>query len=124
MLLDIVRPNEFYENKTDFLNGYYKQAATFLNIMKGMPYEEALTKVKALPIKDPKVVYNVRDMNTKDRTTEETTLRNYLRMVRQENLVIAPSLTAYIPASENKSFLGRFIIKKMKCKRTLLKSLV
>jgi len=113
-MLDIVRPDDFYQMSTDVIKGYHSQGAMYLHKMSKKPLSECEKFVRSLPIKDPKVLMNVRDPITQDRSREETTLRQYFRLCTQENLVVAPTLTAYLPASEKRSFLGRFIIKKMK----------
>lgn len=113
-MLDIERPNDFYKQSIDPLVGYLKQGALYLNKMTGKPIEECLDFIRTVPIRDPKVVINTRDENTGDKHEDVTTLRMYLKACKDEDLVIAPTLTGYLPAKEKRSFLGRFIIKKMK----------
>lgn len=113
-MLDIERPKEFYKPHTDPLVGYLKQGAAYLNKMTGKPIEECMEFIRTIPLRDPKVVINIRDQNTLDKYEETTTLRQYMKACKDEDLVVAPTLTAYIPAKEKTSFLGRFIVKKMK----------
>lgn len=112
-MIDIERPNDFYKPSNDPLVGYLKQGSLFLSKMTGKPLEECEKFIRTVPIRDPIVKYNVRDENTLDKHEEETTLRQYLKACKDENLIVAPTLTGYLPASTKPSFLGRFTKKKM-----------
>ena len=112
-MYDIERPDEFYKVSNDPLVGYLKQGSLFLSKMTGKPLSECEKFIRTIPIRDPVIKYNVRDETTLDKHEEEMTLRQYMKVCKDENLIIAPTLTAYLPASQKPSFIGQFIIKKM-----------
>jgi hypothetical protein len=110
---DITRDVSFYQPSRTILPAYFKQAAVYLNKMTGKPIEECQQFIRSIPIKDPKVTLNVRNMETGDKVSEETTFTSFIETCRKENLILAPTFTAYISVKDGVSFLGRYITKKM-----------
>lgn len=111
----------FYKPATDILGPAGRNAADYLSKMTGQPLERCMEFIRretsaggAFPLRDPKVYLNVKDPVTGDRHEDMMTLSRYLETVKQENLVLVPTLTAYLPQSEKQSFLGREIIINMK----------
>ncbi len=107
-----INPTDSYQRESDLLGYYVKDAANFLMISTGKPFEECLTFVKdnlkpngMFPFKDPKVVYLDRIENG-DRVRKETTLHRYLQSSVKENEIVG----LVGESGCGKSTLGRTIV--------------
>lgn len=129
-------PNPFvlhpkkYKRNIDPLRDYISDCARYLNQMTGAPIEECITFVKTelhpgdadkgikpgmFAFKDPKIVYLERGENG-DRTQKEGTLQAYLVESINNQELIAPTLTTYIPPHVKKSLLVDYIDANVKAR--------
>ena len=115
------RPDEYYRQTGEILESAIRNSAFYLHKMTGDDLSTCRSAVVkyigpdgVFKVRDPVVNYTVRDPNTGDRHEDTTTLRQYLNMVKQEDLIIVPTLTAYLPKKEKVSFIGKDIIINMK----------
>lgn len=114
------RPDEFYTATGDVLESAVRNGAFFLHKMTGDAPEQCFEYISKnigkdgkFPIRDPLVHLTVRDPVTSDRSEDTMTLRQYLKTVKTEDLVLVPTLTAYLPKKEKRSFLAKDIIINM-----------
>lgn len=122
------RPPEYYNQHIDIVENALRDSAFYLHKMTGQPLEkcrEYVVRTTApdgkFKLRDPKVTYIVKDEITGDRSEDVTTLRQYINMVKQENLIVVPTLTAYVQKAEKPSFLGTEIVVNMNRRSTFKK---
>ena len=123
-----VLPDNQYVRAVDPVGQYINQAAHYLSIKSGDAFETCLKwvqdsiKQKSFTgIKDPKIVFYERGDN-EDRVKQECSLSGYIYSAIKQDLIIAPTLTCYLPPKVKKSLLvgyvkdnikGRSVAKKL-----------
>lgn len=107
-------PTEAYQRAIDPIGDWIKQTALYASRMLNKPYEECVAhlrnklKSKALPIKNPTVVCYERGDNG-DREKKTLSLASYLRAIRENNEIQAPTLTTYLHPSEKQSVIVEYL---------------
>lgn len=111
---------EDYQRNLNIVNAYAEQAAFYLSKQFNKPYDYCLEYVKKNikpggkhPLKDPEIVYLARS-KTGDRNKRTGTLLDYIKMVTDNKLIIAPTMTVYLNPLQKRSFLAEYIIGNMK----------
>jgi hypothetical protein len=102
------------------------QTATYVARMSGDPIEKCIEFIKTnikpeglAPIKDPRVHYLQRKKNG-DREERETTFSEYLKVVYDNDLIMAPTMTVYLNPKQRTSILGLYITDNL-AKRKVFK---
>lgn len=57
--------------------------------------------------------------NMEDKAPRKTSVRNFLKQVEAENLVLTPSFSTYLPATEVQSWVGAFVAENMERRKQL-----
>lgn len=103
-----------YKRDLDILDGYQNDAALYLHLQTGEPLEKCKEYVIRKAGKDsgnlhnPKALVMVRDRN-QDRQPKTLTFMGFLGRVTRDNLLLSPSMAAYVPASQVKSTHSGYI---------------
>lgn len=104
-----------YVRDINFLKHYVEDAALFLSKMTGDPVEktrafvtENLRPGGLFEFKDPSILYFDRGENG-DRVEKQGTLMGYISESINNNEIIAPTLTTYLPVSQKQSILVEFV---------------
>ena len=96
----------------DLVSEYIKQSSMFIHKMKGVSLEEAkqlvLEKIKNKKTQNPMVTFNHRQDNG-DVIVDEIPLLDYIKDVKENNELIAPSFTTYYHPSVKESLHSKFI---------------
>lgn len=110
----------FYQRDLDPIRQYVDQTGFYLSKMRGIDPIAAKELVrngikgKRFPnLQDPSVQFYERH-NYEDREITHLPLSKYLAGIQSENLVMAPSLTCYVSASEKESILSGFTDNNVK----------
>lgn len=114
-------PTDEYQRDIDVVKHYIDDAAKYISVMTGDPFDQCRDFVKAsiksnagpLSVSDPTVVFLERKENG-DRFETKTRLSSYLSKAIKRNRLIAPTLTTYLPSSEKKSLLTGFVRNNIK----------
>lgn len=108
-------PNPFmlpvasYKRDLDIIDGAINDNARYLQLMTQAPFEQCAEWVREqfratgqFPLVDPTTF--VLDKNTYgDRSKKTTTFMGFIKRVEKQNLLLSPSLTAYMPESQRQS---------------------
>lgn len=123
---DIIDINVFkkdlvsYLSKPDPIKEYIKQTGVFLNKVRGIPYEEAVNRIKKVlkngNIVNPIVKYISKQENG-DTIEETDTLTNYIKISQDNHEVIAPSFTTYVHPDTKVSLHSSFININVKARK-------
>lgn len=123
---DFIWPEELYQQDINPIDQYIRQAATFLQIQRGLSEKEAVASVieilrdkNACDFRDPEVVYYERDDNWV-KQLKTGTLSGYLRSAKENKEVITPTMTTYVSPRIEKSLISVFM-KRNATSRALLK---
>lgn len=117
-----LRELEQYERGIDVIGGYFTQTKLYLKLRSGFNDDERIAawlKVQFGPggrfeLKPPKVKIGIRDPQTGDRKAGVTDMATLLKLVRDKQLIISPSMTIYTPAHVKRSLLSEFIDENIK----------
>lgn len=109
------KPVEDYTRDLDIITGYITQSATYLHAMTGKPMTECEEFVKkqlrptgSMPLKNPRSF--VLDKNPQgDREMRETSFMGFLKRVEKQNLLLSPSMAAYMPEELRQSTHSQYI---------------
>ena len=111
---------EYYQRRLDPINQYIDQMANYLAISSGKALdvckEYIATKIRTrgfANIKNPVVRFFERQENL-DTEVVELKLSDYIRTVREDNLILAPTATCYVPPSVEESLLVSFVSTNVK----------
>lgn len=106
---------EDYKRDIDFRKHYVNDVSLFLSKMTGDPVEKTRQFVLSnlapgglFEFKDPSIVYFDRGENG-DRVEKQGTLLNYIRESVQNEEIIAPTFTTYLPVKQKQSILVEFV---------------
>lgn len=114
-----VYPDEEYTRNIDVMANYVEQQTYYLTKMTGKPVEiikkwlmTQLTEGK-FKIHDPMVKYLQRE-HQRDRKRAQNTLSEYISNTANNNLLMAPTFTVYVPAEVKQSLYTKYIRTKKK----------
>lgn len=114
-----VYPEEEYTRRIDIMANYVEQQTFYLTRMSGKPKEmvknwlmSQLTEGK-FKVHDPIVNYLQRETQ-RDRIRSQTNLSEYISRVANNDLLMAPTFTVYLPASVKESLYTKYITTKKK----------
>ena len=112
---EFILPIDEYEREYDFAQIAMEDLAQYLSIMRGISYQDAMEYVKSqlrptgkFPIQSPTVLYLERNKYG-DRELKEGDLLSYMKVIRDEKLILAPNMTAYLPKTEKVSIFASYI---------------
>lgn len=95
------KPAADYQRNFDIVSTYYDAGARYLQLQTGRPYDECLAFVRdraspehAQGMKNPKALVLEQQSNG-DREAKTMSFMGFLQRVRQEDLLLSPSMTAY-----------------------------
>jgi hypothetical protein len=118
-----VLPDENYRRDLNIIAGYYDDAAKYLQLQTGRPIDECLEFVrnrvhpgKPSGFSDPRSLVLSKDQNG-DREPTMQTFMQFLTKVTKNDLLLSPSMAAYIPEDQKASTHAKYIeegVKKRK----------
>lgn len=115
MFNPFILPNSAYKRDMDIVSGYYHDAAKYIQLNTGRPYDECLTYVKEVTkpgtetgFKDPKALVLTKDQNG-DRDREGMTFMSFLTKVVKNDLLLSPSMAVYLPEDQKQSTHALYI---------------
>lgn len=120
-----VKDVSYYTRHLDPIEDYKKQTVFFVSKMKDLSEDEAykriatLFKEKQVSFTDPEVTFHRRGDNG-DKVIDTSSLTQYLKENRDNNLIQVPTLTTYLPDKTKKSLLVDFV-NESKYRRSLSK---
>jgi len=124
----VLEKNE-YRRDLRIFEFYKRDAATYLSAMTNKPIEEcrafvehAISKDGRFPFRDPRIIYLEREDNG-DRVKKEGTLGQYLQDALENQELIAPTLTTYIPPHKIQSLLVNYIDGNVKARGVAKKAM-
>lgn len=116
MELLFTKPKEEYTRDLQMEKHYLHDAATFLSISKGLPYDVCYDKVKAAitkggqhEMKDPRVIYLAKETEG-NRELYTGTMSGYLKTVAERKCIMSPTMAVYFHPEEKKSLLSEYIL--------------
>lgn len=113
-----LRELEEYERGIDVIGGYFAQTKRYLALKsKHAVSDERISawlkkefgKGGRFELNPPKVKISVRDPETGDRKPGTTNMATLLKLIRDKQLIVSPSMTIYTPAHVKRSLLSEFI---------------
>lgn len=113
-----LRELEEYDRGIDVIGGYFKQTKRYLSLRsKGQVSDDRISAWLRkefgpggrFEMKPPKVKISVRDPETGDRKPGTTNMMTLLKLIRDKQLIVSPSMTIYTPAHVKRSLLSEFI---------------
>lgn len=109
-----------YIRNIDIETTYYRDAATAIQKVSGLPFEACMAHVKKvtseggrLTFKDPRLKYVGRNQYG-DRVLRETTFLNYIRTIVKHKLIVSPAMTIYKNPHNEKSMTAIYIEENVK----------
>lgn len=114
----LTREIEYYDRNIDFVDGYFVQMKKYLELRAGRPLDDKVVQAfidkefgpgGKFELKSPKVVVNIRDPKTSDRHRAETDLLKLFSVIKKNELILSPAMTAFLPPKIKKSLLSEFI---------------
>lgn len=99
-----------YQDKLDPITGYLEQLTHYIQVTKKLPLEQAKEVAKVVfrnNFKDKKVSYFERIENG-DKVVEHDSFLGYITKNINSGNIIAPTLTTYLPAHQQKSILSAY----------------
>lgn len=115
-----VYPESEYVREIDIMANYVEQQTFYLTRMSGKPTEvvkdwlmKQLTQEGRFKIHDPAVRYLQRETQ-RDRIRAQTNLSEYISNVSNNDLLMAPTFTVYVPAEVKESLYTKYIRTKKK----------
>lgn len=102
-------PTSHYKRDLDIITGAINDNARYLQLMTGVCFDKAAVWVREqfrkdgkFPLQDPATYVLDKNMHG-DRSKKTTTFMSFLQRVEKQNLLLSPSLTAYLPEVIRKS---------------------
>lgn len=112
-----------YARDLDFVTNYIKDSALYLSKMRNISLEDAekfirdaIATGKVKPV-NPKVKYLQRDKKTGDRFITEGTFLQYIDDVRNNKLIMVPTMTVYYNPEQKKSYNAIWIDRNLKLRK-------
>lgn len=110
-----VLPDDNYQRDLNIIAGYYDDAAKYLQLQTGQPFETCLDYVRSRvhPGKpngftDPRALVLSKD-NNGDREPTTQSFMQFLTRVTKNNLLLSPSMAAYMPEDQKASTHAKYI---------------
>lgn len=115
-----VYPNSEYKRNFDFEGMAQHDLAFYLSKRERIPFDEAMDFVKQsidpvsgiFALSNPEVMYLERNKYG-DREIKHMNLRDFIPMLVERELIVAPNLACYIPPRIRKSILAEYIVENM-----------
>lgn len=114
------KPVETYQRNLNYYGTYLHDAAVYLSKVSKKPYDQCLewVRAKTMPggefgLVDPKVNY-LEKVSEGNRELRSTTMSVYLKTVRDNRYIMAPTLTAYQHPDVEPSILAKYIQEGLK----------
>lgn len=114
-----VLPDDAYGRNLNQYEIYCKDAAKYLSVETGRPYQECLAYVKketgpggSMAIVDPKIVY-LEKVSEGNRERKEGTMSEFLRKVHNKRFPLAPTFTAYQHPDVETSILATYVQEQL-----------
>lgn len=113
------KPADHYKRSINPFNAYKEQVSFYISKTKNIPLEKAKQQLE-LAIKNKQVKFSDSELicyrrgSNGDKALESTTLINYIRDTVQNDYVLAPTFTNYLPESVQVSPLVTFTDKNVK----------
>jgi hypothetical protein len=115
MFNPFLKDAEYYERDLEIIDAYLGDNAKYLSLMTGDPFDVCLEFVKTQvrpdgvnAFQNPKTI--ILDKNEYgDRTLKHVTFLGFLNRVKKQKLLLAPSMTAYLPEDVRKSTHSEYI---------------
>ncbi len=114
----LTREIDYYDRNIDFVDGYFQQLKKYLELRAGRPLEDKVVqafidkefgKGGRFELKSPEVTINIRDPKTSDRRRAKTDLLKLMSVIKKNELILSPAMTAFLPPKIKKSLLSEFI---------------
>lgn len=129
MMNSFTRDINEYTRDFDIVGGYRDQAARYLELQTGKPYEECLAFVRKKisagsdhALQDPKLLYVGKDKNG-DRLLKKGSLAGVLKTVNEKGLLMSPAMNVYLPERIVKSDHSLFIKEGVDARSVLKKAM-
>lgn len=123
-----LKPVEFYQRKINPIKHYVDQNAYYLNKMTDVPYENCrnyivncIKQKKFINAKDPIVTFFERQENL-DVEISTISLSKYISSVVQDELILAPTFTCYLPTKKIESLQVGFTDTNVKLRSVAKKA--
>ncbi len=120
---EFIRDINSYQREYNFKDIAFEDLAVFLARSRNLPLNDAkqylakqLQPGGAFELRNPEVGFLRRKKNG-DRVAETSTLIDYVGMLTENNLIIAPNMTVYLRPEEKKSILADYIQMNMKLRK-------
>lgn len=120
-----VLPDTHYKRDLQVVQGYRQQAATYLELQTGRPFNQCMAFVDSQikpegprSLTDPKALVLTRDENG-DRQKEGLSFMKFINRVSKGNLTLSPSMAAYMPESVKQSTHAEFIEEKVALRKVV-----
>lgn len=118
-----ILPEEHYQRDLNIIEGYHQDAARYLHLQTGQPLDVCLSFVKdqTRPQKtqgfnDPRALVIVKDRNG-DRRRAGASFMRFLKRVEKENLLLSPSMAAYLPETRAQSTHALYIEEGVRARK-------
>lgn len=112
-----IQPTSSYSRDLEIVDSYLQDNARYLELMTGDPFDQCLDFVKSQVKPDgPSAFQNpptriLNKMPNGDRKPMTVTFMGFLNRVKQQGLLLAPSLTAYVPETVRKATHSEYIFE-------------
>lgn len=120
-------PLDDYRRQVDIIPEYVEYSAIYASKMTGVPLDICREHIRkniksdgTHPINDPAVKMLQRN-KFGDRRQKDTTFGEYIHFATKNELILAPTLTAYLNPNQRKSFNAEYIVGNMN-KRKIFKN--
>lgn len=124
-----LREDTSYVRDLDVVSGYYHDAAKYLQLNTKRPFEECLAYVRkttqpgaAQGMRDPKSLVLKKDKNG-DRYPDATSFMGFLQKVKQDDLLLSPSMAAYVRENVDVSRHSQYIEEGVKDRKVVKKAM-
>lgn len=118
---------EDYKRDIDVVENYIRQNALYLQRMTGRSYEDCRAFIERsigeggqFALKSPQTRFLLRTKNG-DRKPTTTDFKRYLEVIQENELLVAPTLTTYLPVSKKRSLIGIYIGGNLKNRSAMKK---
>ena len=122
----VLQPME-YQRNLNIVQTYVDDTVFYLAKNTGKPIKDcadyvlkAISQGGEFPLHNPDIIY-LEAKTRGNREQYEGTLLDYLKDVTTEHLLMAPSLTTYVPPEKHESLLGKYILGNMSLRNSYKK---
>lgn len=125
-----INPPESYRRQLDIVSSYIDDTALYISRMTNTPLDKAKEFVRdsikaggKFQANDRKALILRREENG-DRVLVNTTFSAYMKSVINEELILAPNFTAYIPPKKKKSIIASYIGENLAKRKAFKKEML